>query len=94
MAPLPLPAEVEPGQVPGGGGEDAAGDTEGGPQEADTDSGKYSFMVSKNFNLLETYKWSYSFTSHPSHVACMTRNMRDKTCDKDTLAVWCLLLSA
>lgn len=34
------PPEVEPGQVPGGGGEDAAGDTEGGPQEADTGSGK------------------------------------------------------
>ena len=40
MAPLPLPAEVEPGQVPGGGGEDAAGDTEVRSQEADTDSGK------------------------------------------------------
>ena len=50
----PLLAEVEPGQVPGGGGEDAAGDTEGGHQEADTGS----FMVNKTFQFdvfLETY---------------------------------------
>ena len=50
----PLLAEVEPGQVPGGGGEDAAGDTEVGPQEADTGS----IMVNKTFQFdvfLETY---------------------------------------
>ena len=89
----PLLAEVEPGQVPGGGGEDAAGDTEGGHQEADTGS----FMVNKTFQFdvfLETYKWS-CFKSHPSHVAMHDKeHERDKTCDKDTLTVSCLLVSA
>ena len=72
----PLLAEVEPGQVPGGGGEDAAGDTEGGHQEADTGS-----MVNKTFQFdvfLETYCLLLIASNLiPVMSQCMTRNMNE-----------------